>query len=340
MSRSTKTYLDLVKECDNLPYPDEGEEYARVTSGFYHFRLKKVWKREDDDLSSSYVTVGYILPSIVAAMPWTDKFRVNHDARTVSIPWPKPTGTGKATGADDAHDAFETRVIAEQLDRARESDQVAILRKWRAEPYRILGLSDGREVRMARAGSAVFGIQTIGVHMLGFCHDNDSGIKLWIPRRSPTKQTFPGMLDNTVGGGLTADEDTLECLVREAEEEASLPGAWVKERARPVGTISYFSIRDERAGGPDEVGLLQPAIQVLYDLEMPPDMVPRPLDGEVAEFLLWTPKQTLEALREGRFKLNSAVAWIDFFIRHGYITAQNEPDYLELAARIHRRIIF
>ncbi|KAI1123126.1 NUDIX hydrolase domain-like protein [Nemania abortiva] len=332
MATRIKTYLELVKECDTLPYPDE-EEYTQLTSQYYHFRLKKVWKEADGDVSSSYVTVGYILPSVVANMPWTDKFRIDHGTRTISIPWPA------ATAGD--HSSYETHAIAEQLQLARERDSIPILRKWRGEPYKILGLPDRREVRIARAGSAVFGVHTIGVHVLGFCRDSDTNaMKLWIPRRSPTKQTFPGMLDNTIGGGLTADEDILGCLAREAQEEASLPEAWVREHARPVSTISYFSIRDERAGGPDEVGLLQPATQVLYDLEMPADMVPQPLDGEVAEFLLWSPEETLKALREGQFKLNSAVAWIDFFIRHGYINPQNEPDYLELVARIHRRIWF
>ncbi|KAJ8120305.1 hypothetical protein ONZ43_g2952 [Nemania bipapillata] len=334
MSTQIKTYLELVKECDTLPYPDEVEEYTRLTSEYYHFRLKRSWGHADEDVRSSYTTVGYILPSVVASMPWTDKFHVDHSVQTVSIPWPT------ATTGDNAHGDYETLAIAEQLELAREKDSIPILRKWRAEPYRILGLEDRREVRIARAGSAVFGVHTMGVHVLGFCRDNDGGMKLWIPRRSPTKQTFPGMLDNTVGGGLTADEDVVGCLAREAQEEASLPEAWVREHAKPVSTISYFSIRDERAGGPEEVGLLQPATQVLYDLELPADMVPQPLDGEVAEFLLWTPEKTIQALHEGQFKLNSAVAWIDFFIRHGYINAQNEPDYLELVARIHRRIWF
>ncbi|KAI1146751.1 NUDIX hydrolase domain-like protein [Nemania diffusa] len=335
MSAQIKTYLELVKECDTLPYPDEVEEYTRLTSKYYHFRLKKAWKHADDD-ATSYVTIGYILPSVVASMPWTDKFHVDHGARTVSIPWP----AAATTPGDSAHSSYETHAIAEQLSLARERDSIPILRKWRAEPYRILGLADRRDVRIARAGSAVFGVHTMGVHVLGFRREDDGGIRLWIPRRSPTKQTFPGMLDNTVGGGLTADEDVVGCLAREAQEEASLPEAWVREHAKPVSTISYFSIRDERAGGPEEVGLLQPATQVLYDLELPANMVPQPLDGEVAEFLLWTPEETMRALQEGRFKLNSAVAWIDFFIRHGYINAQNEPDYLELVARIHRRIWF
>ncbi|KAI1359957.1 NUDIX hydrolase domain-like protein [Xylaria arbuscula] len=328
-----KKYLDLVRECDGFPYPDE-EGYTDVVSKLYKFRLQKTWGPAVQDKSPSWVNVGLLLPDVVAKMPWTDKFHVDHDTKTVSIPW-----------HEGAEVDFETRAITEQTQLARDRDSIEILRKWREEPYRILGLppaSSGRpEVRMARAASAIFGIHTRGVHVLGYTRSEDSGeMMLWIPRRSPNKQTFPGMLDNTVGGGLTAGEDAFECLIREAEEEASLPGDVVRTHARAVGAISYFYVRDERAGGRGEVGLLQPATQILYDLELPRDVKPVPLDGEVDEFLLWTPQQTIQALLEGQFKPNSSLAWIDFFIRHGYITAQNEEDYMEVVARIHRRIYF
>jgi hypothetical protein len=29
---------------------------------------------------------------------------------------------------------------------------------------------------------------------------------------------------------------------------------------------------------------------------------------------------------------------IDFFIRHGILSAENEPDYLDIVARLHRRM--
>ncbi|RYP67918.1 hypothetical protein DL771_006951 [Monosporascus sp. 5C6A] len=345
MAGATKTYLDLIQECDGFPFPDQ-KNYARITSQLYQFRLKKVWRGDDDESDrgsanpDSYVTVGWMLASVVDQVPWTDKFRVDHGAQTVSIPWPTE-GPGSAL----EHGSFESQAILEQLQLARKLDRVPILRKWRNESYRILGLSDGREVRMERAGSAVFGINTVGVHVLGFSRieglkESEDNLRLWIPRRSPTKQTYPNMLDNTIGGGMTAEEDAVGCLVREAYEEASLPPDYVKAHARAAGAISYFLVRDERAGGPEEVGLLQPSTQILYDLELKAGVVPKPSDGEVAEFLLWTPAQTIAGLKEGRFKPNSSLAWIDFLIRHGYVTAQNEPDYLELVSRLHRRLHF
>ncbi|KAL8924880.1 MAG: hypothetical protein Q9208_003763 [Pyrenodesmia sp. 3 TL-2023] len=254
-------------------------------------------------------------------MPWIGKFQVDDVQRTVTIRY--------APG-----ECVETMAIHEQLEKARESDSFEILRSWRDELYLILGVD--REVRMARGGSALFGIHTIGVHMMAFCRNHLDGIKLWIPRRAATKQTYPGMLDNTVGGGIVAGEDPFDCLLREAREEASFPEHCIRNHAKAVGTISYFHVRDARAGG--EVGLLQPATQYLYDMELPGDMVPKPSDAEVQEFLLWSLAETMAALREGQFKPNSAVALIDFFIRHGYITARNEPEYRDLVSRIHRRL--
>ena len=45
----------------------------------------------------------------------------------------------------------------------------------------------------------LLGIRQYGVHMNGYIYDADNELKMWIGRRSPTKPTYPGMLDNTVG---------------------------------------------------------------------------------------------------------------------------------------------
>jgi hypothetical protein len=44
------------------------------------------------------------------------------------------------------------------------------------------------------------------------------------------------------------------------------------------------------------------------------------------------------ALLRGEFKLNSAIVVIDFFVRHGVITAENERDHVEIVCRLHRRL--
>ena len=65
-------------------------------------------------------------------------------------------------------------------------------------------------------------------------------------------------------------------------------------------------------------------------------MVPRPRDGEVKEFYLWDVETVRGAMLRGEFKTNCALVLIDFFIRHGIVTDENEGDYLELMTRMHR----
>jgi len=72
--------------------------------------------------------------------------------------------------------------------------------------------------------------------------------------------------------------------VKEANEEASLESDLVKQRIKSAGFISYFYERSKDAGG--EVGLLQPEIQYVYDLELPEDVIPRPNDDEVEKYVV------------------------------------------------------
>lgn len=216
-----------------------------------------------------------------------------------------------------------------------------LLDGWRGEPYPVYG-EGGREVvvEMERSATPLFGVVSYGVHMTAFVREGrgEEGMKIWTPRRAMTKQTYPGMMDNTVGGGLTTGEKVLDCLVREASEEASLPEKIVRENAHACGTVSYFQLRDAKAGG--ETGLCQPECQYVYDLELPVEVVPVPDDNEAEDFRLLTVEEVKTALAEGKFKPNSAVVLLDFLVRHGILTSENQPGYIEVVSRLHRRLEF
>jgi len=121
-------------------------------------------------------------------------------------------------------------------------------------------------------------VVTYGVHLTAYVK-NESGIKIWVPRRSKTKQTFPGMLDNTVAGGIASGEDKFESLVREAMEEASLPEELVRREVKEGGQVTYLYVSGEKRGG--EMGLMFPECQFVYDLELPVEVVPQVNDCEV-----------------------------------------------------------
>ncbi|ONM54218.1 Nudix hydrolase 20, chloroplastic [Zea mays] len=54
---------------------------------------------------------------------------------------------------------------------------------------------------LERAAAPYFGIKAYGVHMNGYV-EKDGQKFLWIGKRSDVKQTYPGMLDHLVAGGL------------------------------------------------------------------------------------------------------------------------------------------
>ncbi|KAL8826491.1 MAG: hypothetical protein Q9191_003763 [Dirinaria sp. TL-2023a] len=304
--------LDIVNDCDRLPYyeSDPGK-YSDLLSTCYKFHLH------------GSPIVGYMPHWVVEEMPWGEGWLVDHTQKLVS----------PHTDYDSVES--QSRLIRETLERAKERDKFKVLRRWRNELHSVVGMSG--EVSMERAGSALFGIITYGAHLTAYVGDGDR-MKIWVPRRASNKHTYGGMLDNTVAGGISKGEKPFECLVREAEEEASLPEGVVRKHAKPCGTVSYFLIRDAKAGG--ETGLLQPECQFVYDLELGADIIPKPNDDEVEDFQLWGVDKVQKAIAEGQFKPNCALVLLDFFIRHGILTPDNEADYAEIVSRLHRKLPF
>ena len=257
-------------------------------------------------------------------MPWDEAWHLDHE------------GNKRVTVGDMG---VQERIIRDTLERAKQRDVFVVLRGWRDELYPIYGHNDAVEesISMERAGSALFGINTYGVHMTVYVKTPED-MKIWVPRRARNKQTYGGMLDNSVAGGLSTGEIPFNCLVREASEEASFSEQLVCSKARPCGTVSYVHVRDHRAGG--ETGLIMPECQYVYDMEVDADVVLVPGDNEVEEFYLWPVDKVKAALADGEFKPNCALVLLDFFVRHGVLTAENEPNYTEIVSRLHRRLPF
>lgn len=274
--------------------------------------------------------LGYVLPEVAEKLPASSEWERNSASLELTF---KPADTPSDPKEAAAH---RTAVLARYLQSAREAKIFRVLDGWRNELYPVYGPGQELLFSMERSASALFGIVTYGIHMTAYTQTAE-GMKLWTPRRAPTKQTYPNMMDNTVAGGLSTGEKPFECLIRESMEEASLPENMVK-MARACGTMTYFYVRDERAGG--ETGLCQPECQYVYDLELPESVVPQPGDNEAVDFQLLSVKEVQSAMAAGRFKPNCAMLLVDFFIRHGIVTAEDEPEYLEIVSRLHRRLDF
>lgn len=278
-------------------------------------------------VSGCDAVLGYLLNSSVEKFHFPeDCWAVDSVNRTVTLVTP-PNATPKQ----------RSDLIAKTLADTVTRGDFEILKGWRNEMYPVYGPSGEFLLEMERCASPLFGIVTYGVHATCYVED-ENGLRIWVPRRANTKQTYPGMLDNSVAGGMSTGEPPSECIVRESMEEASLPEDVVKANAVPTGCITYFYVRGERAGG--ESGLMQPEVEYIYDIKLDASIIPKPCDDEVEDFRLYTVEETKKALANGEFKPNCSLVLIDFFIRHGIVTPENEPDYLEILARMHRRLEF
>ena len=236
-------------------------------------------------------------------------------------------------GADDVES--RSQILAKFAAKAREDGRYALLQGWRDELYPIYGPDGDLLLVVERSAAPLFGMVTYGAHCTAYV-ETDEGLKIWVPRRAKTKETYPSMLDNSAAGGIPSGEMPFEAMVRECEEEASLPEEIVRKSLKQVGCVTFFMTRPSSAGG--ETGLLQPECFYVFDLKVDAEMILTPADGEAESFELMTIPELQTRMANGEVKPNCILVLLDFFVRHGIITPENEPDFTEIVTRLHRRL--
>ncbi|XP_065837997.1 uncharacterized protein [Oscarella lobularis] len=240
--------------------------------------------------------------------------------------------TNRTVKLSDTLKTSETRSEAMErvLIQLRDEKVIKCLQGWRNECYSVTkNFMETPVFAIERAAAGLLGVKQYGCHLSAY-YRSDSEYYMWIGRRSPQKQTFPGMLDNTAAGGMSVGMNPTDTIVKECQEEAGiLPELSVK--ACSVGTISYF-YEDERG--------LFPETDFLFDLEVPRDFIPRPIDEEMAEFYCWSANEVKTKLCSGEFKPNCALILLDFLIRHGLLSPDKEPLYSQLVSGIHNSFPF
>jgi 8-oxo-dGTP pyrophosphatase MutT (NUDIX family) len=302
--------LQLTYRLSSFPYDATAEQY------YY-----KLFLPQDDNPH------GYMLREVVEELSYCSLFDVNDSNRTVQV---------LASSGDDI--AIRINMTFEDIVRTWIDRNVFhVLCRQHSERVAIPGAQYGSPVYVERFAAALFGITSQGAHLVAYCNDS-SGMKIWIPRRSAHLYTSPGMLDTTVAGGIKSGVSPFQTIVEEAYEEASLPEALIRQRALYRGVISHMNVTGEDF--PGEKGLVTPDLISLYDIELPQDVVPRPHDGEVSSFTLMSVEDLKLALLREEFKPDSAAVLVEFLIRHGFITPENEPDFVEINKRLHRRLPF
>ncbi|KAI6782705.1 uncharacterized protein J7T54_000848 [Emericellopsis cladophorae] len=320
-----KSNIELIGEVDKFAYSDE-------TSARLQQKQETLWTllwRDDE----GFYPVGYILDRVLAELQAAPQ-----DVRG-PLTWDKRARTIRLLEGVEP-EAERTQQIAKLTGYWRQKETFPLLKGWRNELWPVYGRKGELLFSMERTAVGLLGAMRYGVHMIAYIKDDSApyGIRFWVPRRAANKSTFPGMLDNTVAGGLATGEDPFECLIREADEEADLPGNVVRSRAKHVDVVTYMYITEKERVG--EADYIYPECQWVYDLELPIDVIPQPKDGEVEEFCLCDVSEVKAQLAAGEYKPNCALVVIAFFIRHGILTKENEPDLVSIEKRIHRDLPF
>ncbi|KAI8824442.1 uncharacterized protein EV422DRAFT_320762 [Fimicolochytrium jonesii] len=304
--------LDLVRRAN-------GFSLATEEDIIYPTRAERVgWSLQATD----NVIIGYIQPEVrrhLSAHP--EVFEVQeHCVRIHS----------SLTTADARTEAVERVLLEFRNESSRDHPLFGCLHGWRNERYDVHN-GKGVYMRVERAAAGLLGVRSYGCHLNGYVRDPATGaIKMWIARRSATKQTYPNMLDNLVGGGLAAGVHPYKNIIKECHEEAGLDPATVKAGLRSVGAISFFLDDAKRGWVPDT--------EYVYDMELSTHFAPRAVDGEVQAFYLMDLDTVQAHLHRGEFMPESGLVIIEFLIRFGVITASNEPDYVEIIMGMHRKL--
>ena len=206
--------------------------------------------------------------------------------------------------------------------------QMGLIKGWRDELLPVVSSYDSDPIfLLERAAYPIFATRGYGIHLNGYVRKPGGEVYLWVARRSKTKQTWPGMLDHIVAGGLPYGISLRDNVIKECGEEASIP-VDVASRALPVGAVSYVGL--------DEDGNVKRDVLFCYDLELPASFVPVPCDGEVEAFELksidWVIGRIASGGLEG-YKPNCNLVVIDFLIRRGFIDPDS-PLYLKLVGAL------
>ena len=200
----------LTHPSHSFPYPDKNPQaHAALLRTLYHL------------ISSDGTPIGYLLEPVFNALvkvpiKLKGELEVSRRTRTICAFNPPPSSpaasgvpststpsTPTDRSPSSSTEAQRSALVAATAAYWRERKTFKILDGWRDELYPVYGPGNELLFNVERAASTLFGVVTYGVHMTGFVRDEacSHGIKIWVPRRAKTKQTYGGMLDNTVAGG-------------------------------------------------------------------------------------------------------------------------------------------
>nr|XP_018266414.1 uncharacterized protein I303_00389 [Kwoniella dejecticola CBS 10117]OBR88572.1 hypothetical protein I303_00389 [Kwoniella dejecticola CBS 10117] len=190
-------------------------------------------------------------------------------------------------------------------------------------------------LEIERSAAPIFGFTVPNVHLIA--HQGEGGdVRIWVQKHvdidkdGQSREKFNTSV--TLSGAVPAGKTPFEAAVTAAHEDAGWTEDFTKAHMKNTGMVSLFQIA--KWGG------LVPGTYV-YDLRLPSEdsigyQVPKSSD-ESTTFQSLSISEVFAALNKNEFRPTSAAVMVDFLIRHGHITPENEPNYAKIIRRLHRR---
>lgn len=171
---------------------------------------------------------GNVYFSVVLQVTWDEHWNIDEEKGSLPL---------------QAGDEFTkcTRCMEQTLQSVSPKSERSASASWCDELFPVHE-SEGKHVLdLDSAGVDKFGMTNYACHLIAFVMTKD-GRKYYVPRRAKTKQSFPDMLDNSVGGSLSSGEKPIICIVRECKEESLLPTDYASTNIPTCGGL-YSKLR-------------------------------------------------------------------------------------------------
>lgn len=267
---------------------------------------------------------------VVKRIEWPEYWVIDHDNMVVQL-------------LGDTMEELDFR-MDETLRKERARKSFDILEEWADKVHPVYGSQRKLVLSIERAGTALFGVTIYSVHLMAYllkCEQDvweESKFTIWTALRSK-EESFPTHFDNSVCAALCTGEEPWDKILEQTVEDGYFPKRYTEMNIVTVGTVTYFGIHDEQLAG--EPGLIQPECIYVYDLRFIPN-IPHPNPTRLKNVMM-KPINLIELKKHvlrGRFRPQCALVFTDFIIRHGFLNPKNEPDYIGIISRLHRRLEF
>ena len=173
---------------------------------------------------------------------------------------------------------------------------------WRNEDFAWVDQNGHKSFHLERAAFRTFGFRSMATHINGYTNSGS----IWLSRRSETKSTDPGKLDNIAAGGISADETPWVCARRELWEEAGVP-PHIADQIEPVGRIHMRRPIPGRGFHDEQL--------YVYDLALPDHFIPTNHDGEVSGFIELSLAEAAARILADELTSDAAFVTADYILR-------------------------